>query len=132
VLRFGCVLVANWGVAVWLIDATHKDREITVLQLVNQEARSAEKTISDLFENADRTIRDARARFREGSLDLAPDVGRRHGTSRSAPASARRKRDDSRPLGRTSRMAQSMTRLRKARDARHRRTGSIPERALAW
>ena len=68
VITFGCLLAVNWGVAFWVIEYTYRERETAAFQLVNEEVRYAEQKIADLFQDADRTLLEARALYSGGNL----------------------------------------------------------------
>ncbi len=74
VIVFGCILLVNWGAALWLIHYTYREREVAAYQMVTAEAQYSQQKIEDLFKDADRTLLELRARY---SADQ-PDLGLGH------------------------------------------------------
>jgi diguanylate cyclase (GGDEF)-like protein len=70
IIVFGCILLVNWGAALWLIRYTYAERETAAYQMVAAEAQYSQQRIEDLFKDADRTLLELRARFSAGHADL--------------------------------------------------------------
>ncbi|HEX3994709.1 MAG TPA: hypothetical protein VHX39_26335, partial [Acetobacteraceae bacterium] len=70
VIVFGCILVVNWGAALWLVDHTYRERATAAYQMVTAEAQYSQQKIQDLFKDADRTLLELRARYSAGHTDL--------------------------------------------------------------
>ena len=70
VIMFGCIVLVNWGAAVWLIHNTWRERETAAFRMVNDEAEYSEHRIEALFKDADRTLLDLRARHSADDGDL--------------------------------------------------------------
>src|SRR5450631_4190180 len=72
-ITFGCLLLLNWGVALWLIHAAHQDREIAAYQMLNDEVKFVGQQAINLFSDADRALRDLRERDAGSGLSLDLD-----------------------------------------------------------
>lgn len=70
VIVFGCILLVNWGAALWLIHYTYQERELAAYQMVTAEAQYSQQKIEDLFKDADRTLMELRARYSADHADL--------------------------------------------------------------
>jgi diguanylate cyclase (GGDEF)-like protein len=60
---FGCILLVNWGAAIWLVQYTYREREATAYQMVTEEAQYSQQKIEDLFRDADRTLLELRTHY---------------------------------------------------------------------
>jgi PAS domain-containing protein len=80
-ITFGCMLLVNWGAAVWVLNYTYEEREKSAFQLVNDEARYSEQKIVNLFKDADRTLLDLRTRYAGDALRSELEHWPRSGTS---------------------------------------------------
>src|SRR4051794_37114030 len=73
VITFGCLLLLNWGVAVWLIHYTYQEREASTLQMINDEARYTEQNIRSVFNDADQALLGLRGRYSGDGTGLELD-----------------------------------------------------------
>jgi diguanylate cyclase (GGDEF)-like protein len=71
VIIFGCILLVNWGAALWLTHYTYREREVAAYQMVTAEAQYSQQKIEDVFKDADRTLLEVRARYSADHADLA-------------------------------------------------------------
>jgi diguanylate cyclase (GGDEF)-like protein len=71
ILMFAALITVNWAAALWLIHYTYLDRENAALQLVNDEADYTAQEIGNLFDDADRVLRELRSRPSPDSLTTA-------------------------------------------------------------
>jgi PAS domain-containing protein len=71
VIVFGCILLVNWGAALWLMHYTYRERETAAYQMVTAEAQYSQQKIEDVFKDADRTLLELRARYSADHADLA-------------------------------------------------------------
>ncbi|MGD0430128.1 MAG: EAL domain-containing protein [Acetobacteraceae bacterium] len=71
VAAFGCLLLVNWVAAYLLIQYTYREREATALQMIVDQTQYSEQKITNLFEDADRTLLDLRERYSANNLGQA-------------------------------------------------------------
>lgn len=71
VIIFGCILLVNWGAALWLTNYTYREREVTAYQMVTAEAQYSQQKIEDVFKDADRMLLELRVRYSANPADLA-------------------------------------------------------------
>ncbi len=62
VTMFGCILLLNWGAALWVIHYAYRQRETVALRMVDDEARYSAQKVGDLIKDADRALLELRAR----------------------------------------------------------------------
>lgn len=60
---FGCILLVNWGAALWLIHYTYRERESVAYQMVTAETQYYQQKVEDQFKEADRTLLELRTRY---------------------------------------------------------------------
>ena len=71
---FGCVLLLNWGAALWVIHYTCVQRRAAALQMVNDEAQYSAQKIEDVFKEADRVLIELRARHADDGRALEQEL----------------------------------------------------------
>jgi diguanylate cyclase (GGDEF)-like protein len=62
VALFGCILLLNWGAALWVVHYAYRQREIAALRMVDDEARYSAQRVGDLIKDADRALLELRTR----------------------------------------------------------------------
>jgi diguanylate cyclase (GGDEF)-like protein len=73
VIVFGCILLVNWGAALWLIHYTYVERETAAYQMVTAEAQYSQQKIEGIFKDADQTLLALRHRYSANAADPGLD-----------------------------------------------------------
>jgi len=60
-ITFGCLIIVNWAMALWLIQRTWQAQESALSQMINAESQYAGQMISRVFQDADRRLSQLRA-----------------------------------------------------------------------